>query len=75
MSARIHKGQWYVEAGRFDRQRCDGSTATIITWSSQCADCAGWFTFTTPARSSKFQPNRRCQKHKRPGHRVRSAEA
>ncbi len=72
MSARLHDGQEYAEAGRFKRERCNGSLATIITWRSRCTECGAYFTFTTPAASRKFQPNRRCQRHKRPGQRVRS---
>ena len=71
MSAvREYRGQTYREIGTFKRARRDGSMATIITWASPCAECGEPFTFTTPASSSKFEPNRRCQKNKRPGHRV-----
>jgi hypothetical protein len=31
--------------------------------------------FRTPAESKNFSPNRRCQRHKRPGARVRATEA
>lgn len=72
---RSHKGQTYEVVGRFLRERRDGTTAEILRWQSACADCGEPFEITTPARSSKFQPNRRCQRHKRPGHRVRGGEA
>jgi hypothetical protein len=71
--ARYFHDQRYVEAGRFERRRRDGTLATIITWVSDCPVCGEPFTTTTPAASTKFQPNRRCQKHKRPGQRVRQA--
>ena len=72
---RAYRGQTYRVIGSFQRRRRDGTMATILSWASPCAECGEPFTFTTPASSSKFQPNRRCQKHKRPGHRVRSTEA
>jgi hypothetical protein len=70
-AARDHRGQAYVVTGSLERQRKDRSTATVLEWTSHCADCGAPFTFTTPAASGKFEPNRRCQKHKRPGHRVK----
>jgi hypothetical protein len=70
-TARDHCGQAYTVTGTFQRQRKDGTTATVLEWTSHCAECGAPFTFTTPAASAKFQPNRRCQTHKRPGHRVK----
>ena len=68
---RTYKGQRYFRVGSFERERTNGTTATILKWSSHCAECGAVFEFTTPAASSKFEPNRRCQKHKRPGCRVK----
>lgn len=65
------RGQLYELTGTFRRERKDGSMATIGEWKSQCAECGEVFTFTAPLAAAKFQPNRRCQKHKRPGVRVR----
>ncbi|MDP3675255.1 MAG: hypothetical protein Q8R44_09180 [Novosphingobium sp.] len=70
---RDYLGQRYTVVGEFTRPRRDGTEATILTWASNCADCGEPFMLTTPAASSKFQPNRRCQRHKRPGHRVNVA--
>lgn len=75
MSIKLHNGQWYVEVDRIAHQTRDGRSTTLIKWRSQCADCAGWFTFTAPAFAPKFVPNRRCQKHKRPGCRVNGGAA
>lgn len=73
---RTFRGQTYRLVGSFVRARKrDGSEATILTWQSFCAQCGDSFTITTPAASSKFQPNRRCQVHKRPGQRVRRPES
>ena len=66
-------GQCYTVAGHFERARRDGSMATIVVWQSPCATCGQPFTITTPAASAEFQPNRRCEKHKRPGQRVKGA--
>lgn len=71
---RTEKGQRYEVVDTFGRPRRDGTVATILVWQSSCAQCREAFQFTTPASSSKFQPNRRCAKHKRPGHRVRVSE-
>jgi hypothetical protein len=68
---REYRGQTYTMEGRFEHQRRDGSMTTVLQWVSHCAECGAPFTFTTPAASAKFEPNRRCQKHKRPGHRVK----
>lgn len=65
-----HKGQLYRVVETFERKRSDGSMAVILRWASECATCGEVFDFTTPAASSKFEPNRRCQTHKRPGQRV-----
>ena len=69
--AKEYDGQRYVKVGEFNRDRADGSVATIIRWQSNCAQCGSSFEITTPAKSSKWQPSRRCQKHKRPGVKVR----
>lgn len=72
-TVRDYRGQAYTLSGLFLRQRKDGTMATILQWTSPCADCGEPFICTTPAGSGRFQPNRRCQKHKRPGHRVKGA--
>lgn len=68
---RTYKGQVYRVIDTFERDRANGTVATIIVWVSECVECADSFTFSTPARSNKFAPNRRCQVHKRPGCRVK----
>ena len=73
MTDQTYMGQLYTVTASFKRERRDGTLATILQWTSPCAECGAPFTFTTPALSAKFEPNRRCQKHKRPGHRVRGA--
>jgi hypothetical protein len=70
-TTRDYRGQAYTVTGSFQRERKDGSTATVLEWTSHCAECGAPVTFTPPAASAKFQPNRRCLKHKRPGHRVK----
>jgi len=51
--------------------RRDGSETFLAVWESLCAQCGEPFTCTTPAAATRFQPNRRCAKHNRPGQRVR----
>lgn len=73
MIERVHLGQEYRVIDTFKRNRKDGTVATILIWQSACAQCGALFAFTAPEGASKFQPNRRCQKHKRPGQRVKGA--
>ena len=68
---REYRGQTYAMAGRSEHQRRDGSMTTLLQCVSHCAECGKPFTFKTPAASANFEPNRRCHKHKRPGHRVK----
>lgn len=70
-SVRTFHSQRYALVGTFPRARKDGSTATINVWQSDCAECGEPFQFSTPATSSKFQPNRRCKLHAKPGRRVK----
>jgi hypothetical protein len=72
-TTRTEKGQRYDVVDTTQRDRKDGTVATILHWQSACAECGAPFRFTTPAASAKFQPNRRCAKHKRPGQRVKEA--
>ena len=72
-TVRDYKGQPYTATHQFERTRRDGTVATIIVWQSPCAACGEPFTMTAPAAAQKFQPNRRCQKHKRPGPRAKGA--
>lgn len=71
MIERIHHGQRYTAVDGFDRARKDGTTARIIWWLSDCAECGAPFRFTTPEKSEKFAPVRRCPEHRKPGVRVR----
>lgn len=48
----------------------DGRRTLLAVWESQCAHCGETFTFSTPLRAGKFQPNRLCRQHRRPGARV-----
>lgn len=70
----FYRDQRYVLFEIRDHARADGSSTQLAVWISRCADCGGVFETITPAQSSRFQPNRRCQQHKRPGRRVRSSK-
>lgn len=69
---RLHKGQRYTCVASVPFTRKDGTVSAVLTWQSECAECGEAFKMTTPAGSEKFEPNRRCLKHKRPGHRVKA---
>lgn len=64
---RMHDGQRYWVANTATYVRPDGSLGIMLVWASQCPECGARFQFTAPAAASTFRPNRRCQKHKRPG--------
>jgi hypothetical protein len=68
--ATIYRGQAYWPLGTEPCIRKDGKPAILMRWRSRCASCGVWFEFK---RSIKvpFVPNRRCDKHKRAGVRVR----
>jgi hypothetical protein len=71
MTERIYQGQRYIAVGTIPHRRRDGTETRLIEWHSECAQCRAPFIARTPAAAKKFQPNRRCMKHKRPGQRVR----
>lgn len=66
--------QLYELARTEPYQRRDGTETELIVWQSHCATCGEPFELRTPSKASKFVPNRRCQKHKRPGARVESSK-
>jgi hypothetical protein len=68
---RTYDGQRYTEAGARLYQRRDGSYTNLTVWLSHCPVCDGAFEVLTPALSKKWEPNRRCPQHKRPGVPVR----
>lgn len=51
--------------------RRDGVMSSVAVWRSKCAACRTSFDFRSPLRVARFQPNRRCVRHRRPGQRVR----
>lgn len=67
---RLHKEQRYTCVASVPFTRRDGTVSAVLTWQSDCAECGAAFSFKTGA--SKFDPNRRCAKHKRPGQRVKA---
>lgn len=67
---REYHGQTYLLIGTRAHQRRDGSLTNLDVWQTKCADCGDTFEFSIPSKAKRFEPNRRCQKHKRPGQRV-----
>jgi hypothetical protein len=67
----VYKGQRYELIGDQPHTRRDATTTTLTVWRSHCPTCGEPFETRTPARAGKFEPGRRCQRHKRPGARVR----
>jgi len=69
--SRIFHGQKYDFVRSEPYTRLDGSETTLLVWQSDCPVCGALFEIRTPTNARKFQPNRRCSKHKRPGLRVK----
>lgn len=71
LSSKIVGDQVYRCTGAEPYTRVDGSMTELEIWESECARCGQLFTFKCPKGASRFSPNRRCEKHKRPGIKVR----
>lgn len=65
---RLHKGQAYICTASVPFTRKDGTVSAVLTWQSNCPDCGSAFSFR--AGAAKWEPNRRCKVHSRPGERV-----
>ncbi len=63
-------GQTYVCIGIEPHEKRDGAQTLLARWQSNCAQCGEPFEFRMPLKATRFEPNRRCAKHKRPGKRV-----
>lgn len=72
VTRRISNRQPYTLVALEPHIRRDGWQTVLESWQSHCAQCGKCFEFKRPTRTVKFQPNRRCQLHKRPGVRVSS---
>lgn len=59
------EGQRYVVVGSFLHTCQDGSRTPLIRWRSHCAECGEPFECATSLKAKN--PNRRCDKHQRPG--------
>ncbi len=70
---RDHKAQKYLCTAVSPYTRRDGTQSALLVWESRCAECDEVFTFKTP-NGEKFEPNRRCQEHRRPGFTPKAAD-
>ncbi len=68
--ARIFRGQIYERIGFQPHVSRDGEKTTLAVLQSHCAECGARFEVTVGLFTKRFSPNRRCQRHKRPGQRV-----
>ena len=66
----FYDGQRYELVRTAPYRRTDGGETELSVWQSECPVCGEVFEVRTPGRAQKFEPNRRCGKHKRPGVRV-----
>ncbi len=67
---RIFRGQTYECVAFQSHISRAGGTTVLAFWQSHCAECGAPFTLETGLFTKRFLPNRRCQRHKRPGRRV-----
>src|SRR6516164_3041009 len=70
MTTKFYDGQRYELVRTEAYTRRDGSETTLSVWQSECPVCGEAIEVRTPKRARKFEPNRRCRKHRRPGVRV-----
>ena len=70
MTTRFYDGQRYDLVRTEPYTRTEGSQTELSVWQSECPVCGEAFEVRTPKRARRFEPNRRCGKHKRPGVRV-----
>jgi rRNA maturation protein Nop10 len=70
MNTKFYDGQRYELIRTEPYTRVDGSETTLSVWRSVCPVCGEAFEVRTPARARRFEPNRRREKHRRPGVRV-----
>ena len=69
----VIKGQVYARGLDSPHVTRDGRTTTLVGLKSRCAECGAPFEFTTTEWAmAKGNLNRRCQKHKKPGKKVKS---
>ncbi|MFA1622828.1 hypothetical protein ACDY96_08320 [Rhizobium mongolense] len=54
----------------FER-RNNGRVTEIARWASACPECGAMFEITTTVRRGIVSPNRRCERHRKPGIKVR----
>jgi hypothetical protein len=73
-TTKFYDGQRYELVRTEPYTRTDGGETELSIWQSECPVCGGAFEVRTPARARKFEPNRRCRKHRRPGVRVNRRE-
>ena len=71
---KFYDGQRYELVGTEPYTRTDGGETELSVWQSECPVCGEVFEVRTLGRAQKFEPNRRCGKHKRPGVRVNRRE-
>ena len=59
------EGQRFVVIGSMLHRREDGERVPLIRWRSHCPTCGAAFECATSLKAQ--YPNRRCEKHHRPG--------
>lgn len=66
---RYLNGQRYERIGWRMHECLNGRVVELTVYLSQCADCGDWFELCA-LKNRRFQPNRRCERHRQPGVRV-----
>lgn len=71
-AVRLLKGQRYECTAIEPFRRKDGAMSGVAVVVSHCATCGAAFSQLMRIKQAKFEPNRRCAVHKRPGQRVKT---
>jgi hypothetical protein len=66
-----YDGQRFECVGFQPYVRADASRARLAVMLTECPNCGAPFTIMIPVHAAQFYPRRRCDKHKRPGAKVK----
>ncbi len=65
------RGQEYQSFGTEKHEAKDGRILDLTVWWSSCPECGSRFSFTNSGHALPRFPNRRCQKCKKPGLKIK----
>ena len=72
---KVYDGQSDELIGVVPHKRVAASETELLVWECHCPICSDIFEDRTPSQARTFEPNRPCQRRKRPGMRVKARGA